>query len=83
MHPTAATRPTNLRDASIHFAKHTSKGGGLCEDIRERHFGALWDGSLGSLTHMAGSGDNKTNFRFTMNRNFVTCEKCLDAQRAQ
>lgn len=77
-HHTSATRPTNLNDAPIHFANFTYKGGGLCEHIRDRDFGALWDGPEGlPLTHLAGSGEVETNFRFTMVPRFVTCEECL------
>ena len=73
-------RPTNLTDKDpVHFARYASKGGVPCDEMKDRDFGALWNGVEGfSNTGQAGQGAEPTNFRFTIHPQFVTCSECIE-----
>jgi hypothetical protein len=76
------TKPVLPDDAPVHFVprKWITSGNTLCEDIRDLHFGAQWNGSLDRdgdpVTHVAEDG-----FEFTLLPEHVTCSKCRDLHR--
>lgn len=75
----SATRPNVSVDAVVHFAAYPSKEGGLCADIRDDCFGALWHSPHGPDDHhtFVADGNDGGGFRFTHSATHVTCPKCL------